>query len=144
MSRVDRLRHESVDFVPERLTPGVIYVSRRFSTASHLCCCGCGLEVVTPLNSAKWRLSESMAGVSMHPSVGNWSFPCRSHYWIEEGRVLWAGAMSSRSIAKVRRGDRRDADALAAVGRGRLDTLVRATAVMWARGLGQLRRWLGQ
>ena len=28
------------------------------STAPHFCCCGCGCEVVTPLNPAKWRLAE--------------------------------------------------------------------------------------
>ncbi len=117
MRRVDRLVTEHVEFVPESLAPGVLYVSRRFSTASHLCCCGCGFEVVTPLNPARWRLTERGGAASLRPSVGNYSFPCRSHYWIEDGGIRWAGAMSNKSIKAVRALDRKDAEALATEGR---------------------------
>jgi hypothetical protein len=24
------------------------------------------------------------------PSIGNWQFPCRSHYWIQGGQVIWS------------------------------------------------------
>ncbi|ODT21946.1 MAG: hypothetical protein ABS35_16015 [Kaistia sp. SCN 65-12] len=112
MTRIGQIRPEFVDFIPERLEPGVLYVSRRYSTASHLCCCGCGLEVVTPLSPAKWRLLESNGAVSLNPSVGNWSFPCRSHYWIKGNRVQWAGAMSAEQIAAVKARDRRDVEAM--------------------------------
>ncbi|WP_189340201.1 DUF6527 family protein [Mesorhizobium sp. M4B.F.Ca.ET.049.02.1.2] len=88
---------------------GVIYISRRYSTASHLCCCGCGREVVTPLNPAKWRLVEKDGKVSLIPSVGNWSFPCQSHYWISGNRVSWAPGMAPEVIAAVQARDRRDA-----------------------------------
>jgi hypothetical protein len=113
MSRVTRLRPKFVEFMPESFECGVIYVSRRYSTASHLCCCGCGLRVVTPLNPAKWSLSESNGAVSLHPSIGNWSFPCQAHYWIEGNSVRWAGAMSQAAIAEVRARDRYDADRFA-------------------------------
>ncbi len=132
MRAVDRLRYETVEFVPEQLAPGVLYVPRRFSTASHLCCCGCGLEVVTPLNAARWRVTEVGGGVSLHPSVGNWSFACRSHYWIEGGRVLWAGAMSPALVAKVRTGDRRDAEALTGAAQGFFGRFGRRLATAWA------------
>lgn len=108
MTRVSRLRPSFVDFIPDQLEPGMLYVSRRYATASHLCCCGCGLDVVTPLNPAKWRLTEQDGTVSLHPSVGNWSFPCKSHYYIEANGVKWAGAMSAAAIAKVKTRDRRD------------------------------------
>ena len=52
MNRIMQISHEFVEFIPEQLEQGVIYVSRRYSTASHLCCCGCGLKAVTPLNAA--------------------------------------------------------------------------------------------
>src|ERR1700730_13391675 len=68
MKRIDELQPEFVDFIPERLDRGVLYISRRYSTASHLCCCGCGLEVVTPLNPAKWHLSVDKGTVSLNPS----------------------------------------------------------------------------
>lgn len=111
-SRLTHIRHESVEFVPERLKEGVLYVSRRYRTASHLCCCGCGLEVVTPLNDAKWRVSERAGAVWLRPSIGNWSFPCQSHYWIEGGRVRWDGRMSAEAIAAVQQRDHQDAELL--------------------------------
>ena len=43
------LRHEFVEFIPDELEHGIIYISIRFATASHLCCCGCGNKVVTPI-----------------------------------------------------------------------------------------------
>ncbi len=107
--RLARLEAEFVEFIPEQLAPGVLYVSRRYSTAAHLCCCGCGLEVVTPLNPAKWQLSERGRGVSLSPSIGNWGFPCQSHYWIDGGQVRWAGAMSPAAISAVKARDRKDA-----------------------------------
>lgn len=99
-----------VDFIPETLAPGVLYISNRYSTASHLCCCGCGLEVVTPLNPAKWRLAEENGRVSLNPSIGNWSFPCQSHYWISHDRVQWARAMSPDRVAAVKARDRWDVE----------------------------------
>ena len=105
MTEVSTLRPEFVEFIPAKGEPGVIYVSERFRTAMHLCCCGCGLEVITPLNPAKWSLSKQGCQVSLSPSIGNWSFPCKSHYWIERGRVRWAGPMSQERIRLVRRLD---------------------------------------
>ena len=113
MTRISSIKPEFVEFIPAQLSPGVLYISKRYSTASHLCCCGCGLEVVTPLNPAKWRLIESNGSVSLNPSVGNWSFPCQSHYWISGNRVQWAGAMSAERVAAVKARDRRDVEALA-------------------------------
>lgn len=75
MTAIKRIQPEVVEYIPERLNPDILYISRRFSTAAHLCCCGCGSEVVTPLNPAKWRLIERGGKVSLTPSVGNWSLP---------------------------------------------------------------------
>lgn len=104
-----QLRPMFVDFIPDTLESGVLYVSRRYSTASHLCCCGCGTEVVTPLNPAKWRLIEKNGMVTLTPSIGNWSFPCQSHYWVRDNRVQWAAAMAPEIIQAVQARDRRDA-----------------------------------
>lgn len=112
MNSLDQIRPEFVDFIPERLDQGVIYISKRYATAAHLCCCGCGVEVVTPLNPAKWRLTEKGGKVSLYPSVGNWSFPCQSHYWIDDNRVRWAASMAPEVIAAVKARDQRDAAAL--------------------------------
>lgn len=107
MPRLSRIQHEYVEFIPARLEEGQLYISQKYRTATHLCCCGCGMEVVTPLNPAKWQLSDHGASVSLYPSIGNWSFPCRSHYWISHGRIRWAGAMSDRQIRRVQANDHR-------------------------------------
>lgn len=110
MTGASHLRPEFVEFIPDRLESGVLYISRRYATASHLCCCGCEREVVTPLNPAKWRITERAGKVSLTPSVGNWSFPCRSHYWINANCVQWASVMTPEIIQAVQARDRRDAE----------------------------------
>src|ERR1039458_6166357 len=85
-----KLSHKFVEFVPNVLEKGVLYVSITYGTASHLCCCGCGREVVTPITPTGWKLIFDGETVSLHPSIGNWNFPCRSHYWISNNRVEWA------------------------------------------------------
>ena len=112
MSCLNYLNPIFVDFIPETLEQGIIYISWRYSTAAHLCCCGCGREVITPLNPAKWQLTEVEGDVSLHPSVGNWSFPCQSHYWIRNSRIFWAGAISPEMIVAVKLRDQQDVEAL--------------------------------
>jgi hypothetical protein len=29
--------------------------------------------------------------VSLTPSIGSWSLPCHSHYFLTRGKVRWAG-----------------------------------------------------
>jgi hypothetical protein len=82
--------HKFVEFMPEKLGPGVIYVSLRFALVSHQCACGCGEEVVTPLSPKDWQLIFNGETVSLYPSIGNWKFRCRSHYWIDQNRAVWA------------------------------------------------------
>lgn len=139
MTRIDQLTPEFVEYIPERPAPGVLYVSRRYATALHLCCCGCGSEVVTPLNPAKWRLTEDGVTVSLFPSIGNWSLPCQSHYWITSNRISWAAAMAPDMIAAVKARDRRDA-ALAPAPVGVFASLHRALSSVWATITGCLRR----
>ena len=97
-----RLRHEFVDYIPKQMDDGILYVSLRFGTAVHRCACGCGEEVVTPLGPVEWRLTYDGRTLSLAPSIGNWSFPCRSHYWIDEGNVRWARGFSEAEVALVR------------------------------------------
>jgi hypothetical protein len=130
MKRLSFITPKFVEFIPEKLEPGRLYVSRRYATATHLCCCGCGLEVVTPLNPAKWHLSEHGERVSMNPSIGNWSFPCQSHYFIEGNQIKWAGRMSRKQIAAVRAQDRDDARRLAGT---KIWPIPRRLRVAWAK-----------
>ena len=105
MSRRNRLNHQYVEFIPKVLDEGVLYISKRFNTSSHLCCCGCGFKVVTPLNPAKWRLIDHGQTVSLSPSVGLGALPCRSHYWIDRGQVDWYPEMTARQTQRAQRRD---------------------------------------
>lgn len=56
--------------------------------------------------------------MTLHPSIGNWSFACQSHYWIRRNQVVWDKALSQREISRVRARDRGDKEAyIAAVNR---------------------------
>lgn len=105
----DLLIPEFVVGIPRRPEPGVLYVSMEYATTVHLCPCGCGIQVVLPLSPAQWRLSYDGESVSLSPSVGNWQFPCRSHYWIRNSRIHWSTTWSD---AQIKRGRRRDAEDL--------------------------------
>src|SRR5665213_1324928 len=99
------LKHEFVEFIPEELKEGTIYVSIRFATASHNCCCGCGQKVVTPLTPTDWKLIFDGKTISLDPSIGNWSFTCRSHYWIRNNRIQWAAQLSKDHVDAGRMSD---------------------------------------
>jgi hypothetical protein len=105
MSRVDELSCEFVTAIPDKLAAATLYVSMEYATVVHKCCCGCGNEVVTPLSPTDWKLTYDGEGVSLHPSIGNWSFQCRSHYWIRGNQVQWAGPMSDAQVQAVRMHD---------------------------------------
>lgn len=110
MLKTQLLHPKFVENFPDILEEGVLYVSEEYATAGHRCCCGCGEEVITPLNQAQWQLSKSGTGVSLHPSVGNWKFACRSHYWIRNNRIIDAGPISNVDIENVKKRDRKDKD----------------------------------
>lgn len=93
---------ERVHFMPNELKPGVLYVSEEFGIAVHLCACGCGSKIKTPLGSTEWSLEETKDGPSLHPSIGNWQRPCQSHYWIARGEIEWAPKWSPTQIAEGR------------------------------------------
>jgi len=100
------LKHEFVEFIPDELKEGTLYVSIRFATATHLCCCGCGSSIVTPLRPTDWKLIFDGKTISLDPSIGNWSFACKSHYWIRNNRVKWAPQWSQEQIDRGRNRDR--------------------------------------
>lgn len=106
--KIKQIRPENVEFVPEHIEEGVLYISERYRTAVHKCCCGCGQEVVTPLSPAEWSVKRNGGRVSLWPSIGNWSYPCHSHYVIRDNRILEAKAMTERQIQRVKANDRAD------------------------------------
>lgn len=93
-----RLALELVEEMPNEILSGILYVSDEYEIACHRCACGCGSLVYTPLGSTEWRLSNDNGKPSLKPSIGNWALPCRSHYWISKGRVIWGGAFTDEQV----------------------------------------------
>jgi hypothetical protein len=96
---------ERVQYMPKELKPGVLYVSEEFGIAIHLCACGCGSKIKTPLGPTEWSVKETKLGPTLLPSVGNWQEACQSHYWITRGETIWAEMWTPEQIAAGRRGD---------------------------------------
>lgn len=106
-----RFEHRFVEGAPATLEPGVLYVSIRHRSVLHLCACGCGFEVVTPLAPHRWQLIFDGESVSIEPSVGNSALPCRSHYFITQDKVDWHRPMTEKGIEWARRRDQRAVEA---------------------------------
>ena len=88
--RLEKIEPEFVQYVPEQLAPGVLYVSLEYKVAVHNCACGCGWKTVTPLSRRQgWILSYNGESVSLNPSIGNLQYPCKSHYMITDNQIMW-------------------------------------------------------
>lgn len=77
-----------VEYIPEHKDDGIIYISMEYRIAIHKCVCGCGCEVITPLAPGEWQLYFDGETISLSPSIGNWRFECRSHYWIKNNMAI--------------------------------------------------------
>lgn len=130
---IDRLEPEFVEFIPPELQSGILYITLAYKTTVHLCASGCGNKVVLPLSPAEWKLTYDGESVSMFPSVGNWEYPCRAHYWIRKGEVHWSADWSDERIEAGRARDELELDAyLASRATGRLNA-GSGRASLWAR-----------
>ncbi len=99
------MQHKFVEFIPDIIEDGVLYISIDYGTAVHKCVCGCGNEVVTPLSPTDWELRFNGKTVSLSPSIGNWSFECRSHYWIRKSNIEFAESWTEKEIRSGRDND---------------------------------------
>jgi hypothetical protein len=137
---------EFVEYVPDKLDEGVLYISIAFRTVSHNCACGCGLEVVTPISPTDWQLTYDGRTVTLFPSIGNWNYPCRSHYWIKRNEAVEAPTWSREEINAGRRADQRrkneyfDSGSDAAIDE---ETTVDTSRPTNKSILARIRSWLG-
>lgn len=98
-----KFRLALVKFMPKELEEGVLYYSKEYNTAAHLCACGCHSKIRTPILETEWKISFGLDGPTLHPSIGNWQLPCRSHYVISNGKVIWAGDFTDEEIVNGRK-----------------------------------------
>ena len=100
--RIKQYKFIFVSHTPDVLDDDVIYISIQFNVAIHKCACGCGEKVVTPIDPKCWTLIYDGDTVSFSPSIGNWSYRCRSHYFIKRNRVIWARQWSEEEVQNAR------------------------------------------
>ena len=80
--------------MPEQMRFGILYVCFECNVVAHLCACGCGEKVVLPIDPNFWYVKYDGETVSMTPSIGNYQFACKSHYWIRENKVIWVNDLA--------------------------------------------------
>lgn len=89
---IHELTPKQVEYIPKEKEEGILYISKRFNLAIHLCACGCKRESVTPFNDLKeWKLTEENNSITLRPSIGNFNGerPYHAHYYITNNKIQW-------------------------------------------------------
>ena len=86
--RKKKFKHLFVDTIPVNLQGGILYVSLRYNMVSHLCACGCGHRIDTPIAPDEWQMVYDGESITIRPSIGNWDLPCQSHYFITQNIAI--------------------------------------------------------
>jgi len=100
------MKHKFVEHIPREIENDTLYISLEFNIAKHKCPCGCGLDVVTKISPARWQLFYDGETITLSPSIGNWNFECKSHYFIRENQVVWAKKFTEKQIETVQNNDK--------------------------------------
>lgn len=81
-----------VETMPEKIEPGILYISFEYKTMIHLCACGCGIKTVTPMGDWSVSTSDEYQHVTLRPSIGNFmhEYPnYHAHYYITDNKIDW-------------------------------------------------------
>lgn len=104
--KIQTLTPVMVEEIPsaDDIQSSFLYISHKYGTAVHHCACGCGEEVITPLSPEGWTLHFN-GRFSLTPSIGNFQFPCGSHYFITNEKVCWCtdDFGSTKSIGRTKK-----------------------------------------
>lgn len=103
-SRVSELRPLFVEQFPDEFESGILYVSMQYAICGHLCACGCGEKVITPLSPKQWKIAYNGEDVTLYPSIGNYAFACQSHYFLTNGNIIWVGERDSENGKRKKKG----------------------------------------
>lgn len=97
LARFRPYRTEWVDDPPDTPLPRTVYVvgGRRHPFSAVVACprraCRQSVNLdVSPEVTPRWRVQEHTDGtLSLHPSIHVAALPCKCHYWLRRGRVVW-------------------------------------------------------
>jgi len=65
-----------------------VYMAENKTQATHLCPCGCGTEILTPLGRGGYRaLENSDESLTISPQIEH--SPCSNNYKLYKGYVIW-------------------------------------------------------
>ena len=103
-SRVSELRPLFVEYFPDEFESGILYVSMQYAICGHLCACGCGEKVITPLSPKQWKIACNGEDVTLYPSIGNYAFACQSHYFLTNGNIIWVGERDAENGKRKKKG----------------------------------------
>ena len=88
--------------VPSQIEEGVLYICLDCDVVIHKCACGCGEKVVLPLAPEHWQLYYD-GDVTLSPSIGNYQYECKSHYFIRKSQVVWVDSEEKYKKPKYKR-----------------------------------------
>ena len=88
--------------VPSQIEEGVLYICLDCDVVVHKCACGCGEKVVLPLAPEHWQLYYD-GDVTLSPSIGNYQYECKSHYFIRKSQVIWVDSEDNYKNTKKKR-----------------------------------------
>ena len=100
LARFRPYRTEWVEDLPDNTQKNTVYIiggrKHPFSVAiicpRQACRQIIHLDVSSQVNK-RWRITEHSDGqISLSPSVYVTGLPCRCHYWLREGRIVWSEA----------------------------------------------------
>lgn len=75
------------DNVPVNMDEGTIYLTFALDWTGHLCPCGCGRQMIIPLDDMRKVTIHDDGTVTFFPSFKN--YKCWSQYVIDHGEVSW-------------------------------------------------------
>lgn len=103
MTKQKKYSPQFVDSIPATLQDGILYVCLKHKMVSHLCACGCGHRIDTPIDPDEWRVTYDGETVSLWPSIGNYDIPCRSHYFMTNNVAVPVGKEQYNKKKKKKR-----------------------------------------
>lgn len=94
--------YRAVERLPKQLEQGVLYHSSEFEVAALSCACGCGHRVMLLVPDSH-QVSQQNGFATVRPSISVCDAPCKSHYIITSGHVVWLPAFSDGMASSTMR-----------------------------------------
>ena len=92
-----KYRYMPIEYIPDKLDPGIVYHNKEFEIAALLCPCGCGHRISLLVPDSHQIYSENGL-VTIEPSISVCDSTCKSHFYIKSGNIKWFHAFSESQV----------------------------------------------